>query len=222
MKAKQTPSAVGELLAALAEVIGERPEGANILKDVQVIQHSLFQSEARRLGRKLGEDHPRTRQMQARVQANLDVVQEIEVALETGRIRVPEVEEDDVLIHGRVVDEKRRGLSGLTVSVEDRNGRPVSSVGRVDTDASGYYAFTVDPATAAKLAKAQREGVFLAVRTDTGELVHRQSEPLRLAKGGRVILDVELGETRGRARSSRQPTGKQSPRAVEREPSTLE
>jgi len=56
---------------------------------------------------------------------------------------VPEVDEKDSLIHGRVVDENRRGWSGLVVFLADLQGKIIQTLGKAETQDSGYYALII-------------------------------------------------------------------------------
>ncbi len=181
-----------DLEAALREVFGEPPVGLDALRDIHLIHRSLLQHEERRLTKRLGRKHPRVRGLGARLEHNLSLIKGFEVQVELAAIRVPEVEAKDALIHGRVADEHQRGLTGLTVEVEDERGKTVRFLGKADTDASGYFALRVDPATVARLSKVEGEGGYLTVRTRTGKLVHREPALVKLAEGDRVFVQVGL------------------------------
>jgi hypothetical protein len=189
---EKAKSQLQDLQAALGRIESDRLKALTNLKEIQVVSQVLLQREADRLSRKLGKDHPRARQLTARLKGNRDFVGAIEVELEVARIRVPEVGASDVLIHGRVADENNRGLTGLNVVVEDEAGETIARLGTAKTDASGYYALRVDEDTLARLSEAERTGGYLTVRNSAGEVVQRESKPLDLAPGGRVVLNIPL------------------------------
>ena len=189
MKRKQSTNDMEELQAMLDQFLGQHAEQLAILKSVHAMRHALLQQEARRLNRKLGKAHPRVRRLEAQLRQSQELAEDIAVEWETARIQVPEAKEDDVLIQGRVLDENRRGLTGLTVYVEDEKGNAVRSL-MVETDLSGYYALKIDPATAERLSKAGES--FLTMRTRTGRVIHREPASLHLTKGNRIFIDVAL------------------------------
>jgi hypothetical protein len=162
------------------------------LKDLKVLSQALFQGEAQRLKKKLGADHPRVRQMEARLKQNSRLIQDLEVEVEIAKIQVPEVSEQDALIHGRIVDGNNRGLSGLTVYGEDINKKELRAVGSSETNASGYYALPISADKLPQLATVKDKGIFLAIRTRSGKVVYRWPEPVPLAEGSRQVENLAL------------------------------
>ena len=162
------------------------------LAQIQTMSRVLLQYEARRIDERFGEDHVRSRSVKASLEQNLDNIEGIGLELEVSGIEVAEAEENQTLIHGRVVDERSRGVGGLVVSISDEEGRTLTPFGRAETDASGYYALVVDPDALARVSEAAREGVFLTVRTGRGEIVHQEFEPLTIAEGDRKTAEVVL------------------------------
>jgi hypothetical protein len=207
MTDQKTTGGLDDLLAVLTELAGEHPEAPSLLKDVQVMQQSLLQHEALRLAQKYGPDHPRTQQLQARLQDNLALVQAFEATLDSVRTREPAVTENGMLLHGRAVDENQRGVAGLTVSVEDEQGKVLRSLGRAETDASGYYTLPVDAHTVARLGKSGLKKVFLVLRTARG-VVRREPVPLTPVAGERTFVEVSLNREALRPRrGSKRPAG---------------
>ncbi|MFQ5793426.1 MAG: helix-hairpin-helix domain-containing protein [Candidatus Bipolaricaulia bacterium] len=184
--------AAEEVKKLLDEIQGERFNALKETKDFQVFMRSLLQHEARRLETKLEKDHPRIRQLKARLKHNLDIVNDLEVELEIANIEPPDVGDDDLLIHGRVMDENHRGIRGLVVCMADDEGKTLATLGRFETDDSGYYSLVLDRTTVEKMPKAKEEGVFLTVCTKRDELIYRKPEPLKLTAGDRALEEVVL------------------------------
>ncbi len=186
----------GELTRTLGELFeglrDSRLEALGELDQIQTMSRVLLQYEARRIDERFGEDHPRSRSVRASLEQNLDNIKGVELELEITGIEVAEVEENQTLIHGRVVDERSRGVGGLFVTISDEEGRALTPFGRAETDASGYYALVVDPDALARVSEAAREGAFLTVRTRRGEIVHQEFEPLTIAEGDRKTAEVVL------------------------------
>jgi hypothetical protein len=178
-----------ELFAGLKD---SRLEALNEVRELQIIGRVLFQNEAGRMDNRFGGDHPRTRSLRSTLEQNLNNITDLGVETELAEITIPKVEEGQTLIHGRVIDERFRGVQGLFVSLADEEGRLLTPLGRAETDASGYYALVVDPDALERVSEAAREGVFLNVRTRKDEIVHSEFEPLRIAKGDREIVEVVL------------------------------
>ncbi|MCZ6711532.1 MAG: PASTA domain-containing protein [Gammaproteobacteria bacterium] len=179
------PKHLGQLKAERITALGEAAQ-------VQVMMQSLLQHEALRIENKLGKQHPRSRQLKARVQSNLQLVNALELERELTRIEVPEVADDAALVHGRVVDEDERGIEKLVVCLVNDAGAPIRDTGEPTTDASGYHAFTLDPKLVDRLIEEHEAGVFLAVFTPRRRLVHQEPKPLALARGARLLVVVSL------------------------------
>jgi len=162
------------------------------LREFQILNQVLFQHEAERLKQKLGPDHPRVLQIETRLRQHLDLIQDLEVQVEVARIQVPEVEEKDALIQGRITDSNHRGLSGLTVYGEDENKRELRAVGRAETDTSGHYALPIKAETVKELTDRYGESIFLAARMRSGQVVYRWPDPVKIAESSRLEAKLAL------------------------------
>ncbi|HEX5732127.1 MAG TPA: PASTA domain-containing protein [Blastocatellia bacterium] len=158
----------------------------------QVSIHSLLQHEALRIETKLGSKHPRTVQLKARLQANLQVIHTLEVERQLARIEAPEIVQNGALIHGRIVDEDGLGIDRLSVAFVDRHGAPTRDAHEQATDASGYFAISIDPEAVDRLLKQSQDGIFLAVFTPRRRLVHQEAKPLALVRGVSLFVEVRL------------------------------
>ncbi|OEU62771.1 MAG: hypothetical protein BBJ57_10235 [Desulfobacterales bacterium PC51MH44] len=186
----------------------------NELKDIQLFSRFIFEKETQRLAKKHGENDLKIQRIRNNLTLNENLLQDIEVELEIAKIKVPEISEGGALVHGRVVDRSNRGITGLTVHLENENRKSLRFMGRSETDASGYYAFPIDPTALAKLSKAAAEGAFLTIATRTGRGIHREFTPLKVAEGDRKFVEValkreDLSPVRGgkKAREKKTETG---------------
>lgn len=173
---------VEELSKALDQLKFARVAALSETGDLQAIMRTFLQHEARRIARKLGERHSRSQQLNARLKANLQIVNTLAVEREIYQVEVPEVAEDEALVHGRVVDENGRGIAGLVVCLVDECGTPIRDVEGSTTDTTGYYPITLDPDLTDRVCKKHKTGIFLAVFTSKGQLLYRQPRPLALTK----------------------------------------
>ena len=162
------------------------------VRDVQVVMGSLLQHETKRLEKKLGKKNLRVQQVQASIKRNQTITRDLEVELEIAKIRVPEVDPKDSLIHGRIVDENRRGWRGLAVYLADVRGNIVHALGKAQTDVSGYYALPIPAETLKQLAKFIKEGVLVVVCNSKGELIYRHKDPVMLVGGDRQLVEIVL------------------------------
>jgi hypothetical protein len=169
-----------------------RIEALNNLKEIQVASRLLLQREAVRLEKKFGKEHPRTQRLKDRLKQNLEVINDLEVEKEIARIKIPEVSQDEALIHGRVVDANYRGIGGLMVCIIDSRERKLIVLGKSTTDDSGYYSLIIGPDKIEKIAKITEEEVYLAICTSKGKIIHRQFEPIKITQGDRKLVEVVL------------------------------
>jgi PASTA domain len=180
------------LINSLRQLKNERLAALSSTVDIQVAMQALFQREARRLEKKLGAQHPRVRQMKSRLKSNLQTINSLEIERQLSRIEAPKVEGEAALIHGRVVDEDGRGIAGLTVCLVDHCGSMVRGASEPVTDASGYFAFVLEPETVDKLNETYRTGIFLGVFTNRRRLMYRHPNPLTLARSARLLVEIPL------------------------------
>jgi len=161
--------------------------------NTQVAMQAFFQHEALRLEKKLGAQHPRVRQMKSRLKSNLQVINSLEIERQLSRIETPQVEGETALIHGRIADEDGLGIEGLTVRLMDQSAIPIRGATEAVTDASGYFAFVIEPETVDSLnAAAPRAGIFLGVLTNRRRLAYQQPNPLTLARSARLLVKFSL------------------------------
>ena len=181
------------LINSLRQLKSERLAALSGAVNTRVAMQAFFQHEARRLEKKLGAQHPRVQQMKSRLKSNLQVINSLEIERQLSRIEAPQVEGEAALIHGRIADEAGRGIEGLTVRLMDQSAIPIRGASEAVTDASGYFAFVIEPETVDSLnAAASRAGIFLGVLTNRRRLVYQQPNPLALARSARLIVKISL------------------------------
>jgi len=163
-------------------------------RNTQVTIGSFLQHEVRRLEKKLGTSHPRVQQLQASLNRNLQTVNCLDVELEIDSIQESQVDPNSnkTVIHGRVVDQSNRGISGVNVSLRNPSGTVIRSVKTVETDSSGYYALEIDEKSFNELENLAQEGLFIAVSTRKGKQLYQQPQPLQLKQRDRTLVEVVL------------------------------
>lgn len=178
-----------EVLKAFIEAGAANINALQQVRDVQVIMGSLLQHEAKRLEKKLGRENRRVQQVQTSVKQNQAITRNLEVELEIAKIRVPEGDPEDSLIHGRVVDENRRGFSGLVVSLADAQGNIIYVLGKAQTQESGYYALPITAEILKEVPESIIKGIFVVVCNSKGELIYRKKDPIMLVGGDRILVE---------------------------------
>jgi hypothetical protein len=159
---------------------------------LRAAMQALLQHEARRIESKFGSQHPRTKTLEARVQANVALMRGLEIERQLLQIKVPAVDERAALVHGRVVDQEGFGIDRLVVALVEPSGAPIRETTDSTTDDSGYFAIVVDSETIDRLLGAARGGVFLAVLTSRRRPLVQQPRPLLLAQGARLTVSIVL------------------------------
>lgn len=169
-----------------------RIAGLTDIIELQTMTRTLLQHEARRIERKSGAGHPRVKSLKARLKTNLELINTLNVEREVYAVVVPEVPEDSTLVHGRIIDENRRGIRHLIVCLVDEQSSPVNDVADSVTDNSGYFAVSLTAESVKRIRKNKPNGIFLAVLTPGGELLHRERKPRVLETGARLLVEIAL------------------------------
>jgi hypothetical protein len=165
-------------------------DGLNDVDKMTLLYQELLQHEVKQLEQKLGKDNPRLKQLKVRARDNLGIRQDLEIGLETAKIRVQKVPKSVALVHGRITDRAKRGIFGLIVIVEDENEKRLIELGG-ETNASGYYAIQFSPEMLKKLEESKVK-VHLAVAAKTGTAIHREKKPIALEPGKPLIVNITL------------------------------
>ncbi|MGE5423112.1 MAG: hypothetical protein ACM3QW_07595 [Ignavibacteriales bacterium] len=189
---KELDNFVEDLHETLIKLRDVRIEALDNLTEIQVDSRILLQHEAVRLEKKFGTEHPRTQRLKSSLKQNLDVINDLEVEKEIARIKIPEVSQDEALIHGRVVDANYRGIGGLMVCILDSRERILNDPEKSTTDDSGYYSIIIRPDKIEKMANVVEEGIFLAIYSSKGKVIHRQLKPIKINEGDRMLVEVVL------------------------------
>lgn len=176
----------------LTELADEQLKTLNKFKDLQIIKRVQLQYEAERMSKKLGKDHPRTKQLNARLKKNLDIINALVVEGQIARIKVPEIPKSDTLIHGRVIDRNYRGIWGVNTCLTDADEHIFSGLGILKLDDTGYYSFVIDQDTFKEMSDVFEKGIFLAICSKKCKVIHRKCEPIKIAKGETLLIDLIL------------------------------
>jgi hypothetical protein len=208
--------AVAQAIAGLA---AQRDELLAGLGDLQAMTGALRQHEATRLARTLGAEHPRAQEAATRAARTLGVSRTLAFEAEVARIVVPPAPEGQALVHGRVTDAGLRGVGGVTVALSGKDGQPLHLTESTETERTGAFALAVDPAILEEVGLG-RTGVFLAAYTPRGQLLARTFDPIRLAPGGRTLVELVVDRltVAGQPREERSTSAKPSRAKAARPP----
>jgi len=133
-----------------------------------------------------------------------------DVEKQKANIRIPKVEAEEALIHGRAVTPAKLGVESLTVTAEDKKGNVLAALGEAKTDLNGFYAMKVDAATMAEI---EGQEFYITVRDAQGNLLQKESEAITLSEGARVYRDVSVSaQTRVTPASTTRPKRKKTTR----------
>ena len=150
------------------------------MKSVQTTQLAARQSakkEAARLDQTQGADSTRAQAMTQRLARNSASLAQLKLQTELAGIRETEAPASGAAVDGRVADAAGRGQAGLEVELVGADG---ASLGiKTRTDASGYYGFALDAATAKRLA-AEKD---VRVRVKDGQGQALAEDPVRVDAG---------------------------------------
>lgn len=147
--------------------------------------------EQARLARKHGADHPRVAALAARAAFNQGMVKDITLEAARARTDIPDVGENEWVLHGYVRDAQLRGVANLTVALYDEAGEWQSGLGHACTEKSGYFLLR-------NSTSAVREGrpAYMRVLSPNSEHLYADKSALRPEPGRLDYREVVLtGET---------------------------
>lgn len=197
-----------EVEKKLRQAFGNPQVGLRTFKDIQVLQRAIFKQEALRLQKKLGPEHPRVLKLNARLEQNRKLIRAFDIEKQKASVRIPKVEAEEALIHGRAVTPAKLGVESLSVFAEDKKGNVLSVLGEAKTDLNGFYAFKADAAAVAEL---EGQEIYITLRDAQGNLIQRESEAIQLSAGARVYRDVSVSfQARTAPASAAQPKQKKA------------
>ncbi len=156
-------------------------------KDFYVIKQYLLNNEAKRLEKKHGTEHPRTQRIHTKLKHNIDMIRYFDAGLEIAKIKVPEVKDNEMLIHGRITGKQLLGIKNLYVYLTDRRGKKLTELGSPETDPSGYYSFLIYPE---EIEKMKNKEIFLTVCDEKGKTLYRHPESLKISEPGKKYVDM--------------------------------
>ncbi len=159
-------------------------------REIQLAARLLAVEEARRLGAIVGRDDSRVERYTQANAAILRRVAALEVETQIADIRVPPVTKTETLLHGRVTDAADRATARVQVTLVDESGAAVAGIASVQTDASGYYAFILQPEQIEAIGA--NRSLTLQVGNDSDKLVPAAAKPFVLTAGQVTISEIRL------------------------------
>jgi protocatechuate 3,4-dioxygenase beta subunit len=183
-----------EMIKGLGDLVKElmtnRSTGIDGLRKLQMDQQALLQREEARLSEKLGKDHPRVRRLKTRRAEVLDSIRNLDIEIETAKVDLPPISEEEILYYGRVVDEGDRGIDGMKVYLMDEDDQPLSGIKAVKTDKTGRYVIKVDPS------KIEEEKILkLKLATEAPgkkEIIYRTADAVDTTPGMKVNTNFQI------------------------------
>ncbi len=165
-----------------------RIEGLEDLKLMQEVKSRALEKERIRLVEKLGKDHARIEKIDARLAYNQGLSATLEVELQKTEIKVPETDAKTWMVHGLVLDKKRKGVKGLTIGLSNEKGQWIKKLGYACTDEKGYFALRYTPQELVKEGVSskeidQKEGLYLIVSDSEQKIIYRDPHPLYITPG---------------------------------------
>lgn len=174
----------------------ERLAGLERISLMHNIRDQAQQQEKARLTAKYGEDHPRVTKISNRLQYNQGARLELDYEIEKSKITLPDIDSNTWLVHGRVLDQDRKGVPDMTVSLYDENGQWVEELGHACTDERGYFALRYQVKDK-KPDVPETQPLYLTVTDEQQKIRHRETEPLYGAIGLMDYRLIILGEEDG-------------------------
>ena len=182
---------IAQLNTLFNNMLDGQATGLAGVRDLQLASQALLKVEEQRLIRKHGQGHPRLQRLRAQRLNLIQSARNLAVEADEARVRVPEVDATLALIQGRILDENRRGIGGLSVYVINPKGIPIQEIKPAVSDKAGYYAISYSPEA---LPVDGTQGM-LVVETSSKKVIYQGEDILplsKLSKGEQVNVDIRL------------------------------
>lgn len=160
--------------------------GLRALTDMQSLGRVLATRELRRLKNKFGDSDPRVKDLQDGLKRTFSSLQETEKMKSNLAVIIPETEEGETLLHGKIKDEAGKGVSGLTVMMHDSNGNELA-VDKARTDSAGYFFAKISPQL---MDKAREADWVFSIRRDDGEVIYTHDNTIKLAAEKNLLINT--------------------------------
>lgn len=167
----------------------ERLAGLQQMQGLQAIKQQTQQQEKKRLTLKYGEDHPRVVKINERMRYDEAANIELHHEIEKSQIKLPDVDRNSWLVHGRVLDQNRKGVPKLTLSLHDENDQWLEALGHACTNEQGYFVLRYHGTEGQEPRIPDTQKLFLIVTDAENQVRHRETEPLYLDLG---VIDYRL------------------------------
>jgi hypothetical protein len=173
-----------------------RAEELDRSKLFQTVKSKALKREKERLAERLGADHPRVQQLTSRLAYREKMMVDLEEEAARAKIKVPTVSADKWMVHGVVLDQKRKGKSGLTVGLFDAQGKWHRELGFACTDDNGYFSIVYPPTGNVRVDSSKLPSLFLCV-SDQNKILLKDTEPLQLEIGRIYYRRLQLSAAPG-------------------------
>lgn len=213
-----------ELDQAIKAADPVRLESLQKLQRLRSVKTKTQQREFVRLSAKLGDSHPRVIALQARIDTSTQLKRNLKVESMRAQTVTPQVESDNWLVHGRVLNTQLEAVSGVKVALYDRSACPIETCGSEVTDRTGYFNLMlkravkttrgVDELQTNAVGKAQASITtnatvndnarnetntassdgFLYVLDKNNVILHRDKRPLAIGPGQTQYLEIVLDD----------------------------
>ncbi len=169
----------------------ERSALLGTVRDLQLATRLLVQAEAQRLALRNPADL-RIARLADTERSLRERTVVLDTELEVAAIRVPPVTRTDTLVHGRITDDGQRAAGRVTATLVRADGSAVAGVRPVEVDEAGYYAFVIDPQTAAGISA--NDKLSVVVRRGDSQVVPSVASGFSLATGSVAVKDIALSD----------------------------
>lgn len=162
--------------------------GLQMLRDMQSLSRVLASRELRRLKSKLGDEHPRVKDLQQGLKRTFSSLQDADKTQSDINIKVPETEQGETLLQGKIRDEAGKGVTGLTVLMQDDAGNELA-IDNVRTDSAGYFAAKISPEV---MEQAKDADWTFSVRRDDGVVIYTHENTIKLAPEKNLLINTVI------------------------------
>jgi hypothetical protein len=173
-------------------------ESIQMIKDFRnifVVTQPLLKNERKRLIKKFGSDHPRTRRLDSKLKFTVNVVKNLDARLEeTSELTPP----GQWVVKGVITGENGKGMAGVTVSLYDKDLLFDDYLGTRITDENGNFEFAYQEEGFKDLLE-KKPDIYLKVLDKKGKPIFSSKKAVKCGAGRIEVFNIkieDLGKTK--------------------------
>ena len=170
----------------------DRIKGLEQIALINKVQSSSLGREKKRLTEKYSAEHPRVKQIEARIKYNQNFAGVIQNEIIQSSVTLPEFTACSWQISGRIIKQGNVPLEGLTVSLINEKGKHLKDLGFACTDEHGWFLIHVEDEEGRLVDAYRDQDLFIAVTDNQKRMIYRHQDPFQFILKDRNYVEFTI------------------------------